>query len=161
MPAQPAEDPQELLRRRIDSFRATGDTAILDETSTAAAAEVWQASFDPSSGAVAISAVHLIAWFHWCRSDAAGARGEADLHGAVDLFRMLFGARPELVPEPIARRLRTESNPTELSRCAPTTWCGAPDRETTATCSTTRSPSCAGPCGRRRRPRSAWTPRTS
>jgi hypothetical protein len=118
MPAQPPEDPQELLRSRIDSFRATGDTAILDETSTAAAAEVWQASHDPSSGAIAISVVHLIAWFHWCRSDAAGDRGEADRYRAVDLFRMLLGPRPELVPEPIAQHLRTESNPAELSRRA-------------------------------------------
>ena len=115
MPARP-EDPQALLRRRIDAFRMTGDAAILDESSSAAAATVWRAEYEPSSGAVSISVLHLIAWYHWARADALGSSGEADLYRAVDLFRLLSGPRPELVPESIARHLAAESDPAELGK---------------------------------------------
>src|SRR4051812_28581476 len=88
------------LRARIVSHINGDSSPLLDGSAQTEVDQLWKDAAHPVSGGIPLSAVNLIAWWHWCRSEAlADERGRADLQHAVALFSKIADVDDTLLPD--------------------------------------------------------------
>jgi tetratricopeptide (TPR) repeat protein len=102
MPDRPSKPgtPLDRLRKLLDTYGAEQDPQlVLSQRAPTLAKELWESEDDPESN---LAVLHAVGWMHWYRFQCLpDDQEELEFAAAIRLLAPVYGARPDMVPDPL------------------------------------------------------------